>query len=126
MASRGMRILVLDQTHPLHFQAVPADLTPTDYVGRIAFPENAEHPAFRGLGTEDFFCWSGDHIVYRNAYKKASYGGSRSLLRCDDELSCTALVENAPSCAMASSSSRRRRSARSSGTIRSPIGYSRT
>ena len=92
IASRGMRILVLDQTHPLHFQAVPADLTPTDYVGRIAFPENVEHPAFRGLGKEDFFCWSGDHIVYRNAYKKASYG-ARSLLQCDDELSCTALVE---------------------------------
>ncbi|HEX3314789.1 MAG TPA: hypothetical protein VHR72_07865, partial [Gemmataceae bacterium] len=92
MASKGMRILVLDQAHPLHFQAVPADLTPTDYVGRIAFPENADHPAFRGLGKEDFFCWSGDHIVYRNAYKKASYG-ARSLLQCDDELSCTALVE---------------------------------
>ncbi len=92
LAARGKRVLVLDQTHPLHFQAVPADLAVTDYVGRIAFPENLEHRAFAGLGKEDFFCWSGDHVVYRNAYKKASRG-ARSLLQCDDELSCTALVE---------------------------------
>jgi hypothetical protein len=92
LAASGARILVLDQTHPLHFQATPADLTPTDYVGRIAFPENLEHPAFAGLGKEDFFCWSDDHVVYRHAYKKASRGG-RSLLQCDDELSCSALTE---------------------------------
>ena len=92
LAAHGARVLVLDQAHPLHFQAVPADLTPTEYVGRIAFPENLDHRAFQGLGKEDFFCWSGDHVVYRNAYKKASHG-ARSLLQCDDELSCTALVE---------------------------------
>jgi beta-galactosidase len=92
LAARGARVLVLDQAHPLHYQAVPADLTPTDHAGRIAFPENLEHPAFAGLGTPDFFCWSGDHVVYRHAYKKASRG-ARSLLQCDDELSCTALVE---------------------------------
>ncbi len=92
IAAGGARVLVLDQAHPLHFQAVPADLTPTDYVGRIAFPENLEHRAFTGLGASDFFCWSGDHVVYRNAYKKASHG-ARSLVQCDDELSCTPLVE---------------------------------
>ena len=92
LAARGARVLVLDQAHPLLYQAVPADLTATDYVGRIAFPENLDHPAFAGLGKADFFCWSGDHIVYRNAYKKASRG-ARSLLQCDDELSCSALVE---------------------------------
>src|SRR5262249_19066477 len=34
----------------------------------------------------------GDHVVYRNAYKKASRG-ARPLLQCDEELSCTALAE---------------------------------
>jgi beta-galactosidase len=92
LAAEGVRVLVLDQAHPLHYQAVPADLAPTDYTGRIAFPENLEHPTFAGLGKEDFFCWSGDHVVYRHAYKKASRG-ARSLLQCDDELSCTALSE---------------------------------
>jgi beta-galactosidase len=92
LAATGARVLVLDQAHPLHYQAVPADLTTTEHVGRIAFPENLEHPVFAGLGAEDFFCWSGDHIVYRNVYKKASRG-ARSLLQCDDELSCSALCE---------------------------------
>lgn len=92
LGAKGTRVIVLDQANPLHFQAVPADLATTDYVGRIAFPENLNHRAFAGLGKEDFFCWSGDHVVYRNAYKKASRG-ARSLLQCDDELSCTALAE---------------------------------
>jgi beta-galactosidase len=92
LAASGTRVLVLDQKHPLHYQAVPADLTATEHVGRIAFPEDLEHPACAGLGAEDFFCWSGDHVVYRNVYKKASHG-ARSLLQCDDELSCSALCE---------------------------------
>lgn len=92
LAARGARVLVLDQVHPLHYQAVPADLTPSGHTGRIAFPENLDHPVFAGLGREDFTCWSGDHVVYRNAYKKAARG-ARSLLQCDDELSCTALAE---------------------------------
>jgi Glycosyl hydrolases family 2/Glycosyl hydrolases family 2, TIM barrel domain len=92
LAAQGTRVLVLDQANPLHYQAVPADLGVTDYVGRIVFPENLDHPSFVGLGKDDFFCWSGDHVVYRNAYKKASRG-ARSLLQCDDELSCTALAE---------------------------------
>jgi beta-galactosidase len=92
LAATGTRVLVLDQRHPLHYLAVSADVTPTDHVGRLAFPENLEHVAFSGLGPEDFLCWSGDHVVYRNVYKKASRG-ARSLLQCDDELSCSALCE---------------------------------
>ncbi len=92
-AAAGMRILVVDQEHPVCYQALAADLEPTQYAGRIAFPENLEHPAFAGLGMEDFFTWpGGDHLVYRHAYKKASRG-ARSLLQCDEELSCTALAE---------------------------------
>ncbi len=68
LASRGARVLVLEQANPLHFQALPADLTPTDYVGRVAFLENPEHPLFAGLDQPDFFTWSGDHVVYRKLY----------------------------------------------------------
>ena len=92
LVAAGARILVLDQATPLHYQAVPADFEPTQHVGRIAFAENLEHPIFAGLAQGDFFTWSGDHIVYRNVYKKASKG-ARSLVQCDRELSCSALAE---------------------------------
>ena len=49
-------VLVLDQDNPLHYQAVPGRPRATDCVGRVAFPENLDHPIFPGLGTEDFFC----------------------------------------------------------------------
>ncbi|MBD3173837.1 MAG: hypothetical protein GF320_01545, partial [Armatimonadia bacterium] len=91
-ASEGRRVLVLEQETPLHYQAVPADFEPTDYVGRVAFPENLEHPVFEGLAMEDFFTWSGDHVVYRNPYRKASRG-ARSLAQCDESLSCSALAQ---------------------------------
>ena len=92
LAAAGARVLVLDQKVPLHYQAVPADLEPTEYVGRVAFPEDLGHPAFAGLDTPDFFTWSGDHVVYRSPYKKASQG-ARSLAQCDAELGCSALSE---------------------------------
>ena len=79
--------------NPLRYQAIPADLSPTDYVGRFGFSEDLSHPVFRGLEQSDFFTWGNDHVLYRNAYRKGSRGG-RSLLQCDDRLSCTALVES--------------------------------
>jgi len=92
LAARGVRLLVLEQEHPLHFQALPADLAPTDYVGRVAFMENPEHPAFAGLAQADFFTWSGDHVVYRNVYKKATRGAV-SLAHCDEQLGYSAIAE---------------------------------
>src|SRR5262249_9381321 len=92
LVAKGVRVLAFDQEHPLHYLAVPADLEPTTHTGRVAFPENAQHPAFAGLSREDFFCWAGDHVVYRNAYRKPSRG-ARSLVQCDVELSNSALVE---------------------------------
>ena len=92
LAARGARLLVLEQEHPLHFQALPADLAPTDYVGRVAFMENPEHPAFAGLAQADFFTWSGDHVVYRNVYKKATRGAV-SLAHCDEQLGYSAIAE---------------------------------
>ncbi len=92
LAARGARVLVLEQTQPLHFQALPADLTPTDFVGRVAFMENTDHPLFAGLNQADFFTWSGDHVVYRNPYKKATQGAI-SLAHCDEMLGCSAIAE---------------------------------
>ena len=93
LASRvSARVLVLEQEHPLHFQALPTDLTPTNYVGRVAFLENTEHPLFAGLDQPDFFTWSGDHVVYRNVYKKATRGAV-SLAHCDEQLGCSAITE---------------------------------
>ena len=83
---------MLEQEHPLHFQALPSDLSPTDYAGRVAFMENAEHPAFAGLAQADFFTWSGDHVVYRNVYKKATRGAV-SLAHCDEQLGYSAIAE---------------------------------
>jgi glycosyl hydrolase family 2 len=91
-AAAGLRVLVLDQEQPLHYQAIPADLEPTPHVGRIAFSENLQHPVFAGLDQPDFFTWSGDHVVYRRAYRKSTHG-ARSLMQCDDELRCSALAE---------------------------------
>lgn len=92
LATRGCRILVLEQEHPLHFQAVPADFELTDYVGRIAFCEDFNHPAFAGLAQKDFFCWNNDHVVYKNVYRKASKG-ARSLVQCDEELGFSAVAQ---------------------------------
>jgi beta-galactosidase len=72
--------------------AVPADLTPTNYLGRVAFAENIQHPIFAGLDQQDFFTWSQDHVVYRNAYRKATHGAV-SLAQCDQELGCSAIAE---------------------------------
>ena len=92
LAARGTRLLALEQAHPLHFQALPADLSPTNYVGRVAFMENPEHPAFAGLTQADFFTWSGNHVVYRNVYKKATRGAI-SLAHCDEQLGYSAIAE---------------------------------
>jgi beta-galactosidase len=92
LASAGTRLFVLEQANPLHYLAVPADLAPTDYVGRVAFAENLDHPVFLGLDQPDFFTWSGDDVVYRNAYRKATRGAV-SLVQCDEGLGCSALAE---------------------------------
>ena len=93
LAASGKRVIVLDQQYPLRYQAIPADLEPTEFVGRVGFSENLSHPIFAGLRQADFFTWGNDHVVYRNAYRKGTKGG-RSLFQCDNGLTCTALVES--------------------------------
>ena len=104
-ASAGRAVVVLDQSHPLKYQALPAemDLAPrskrSDFgdevplaEGRTAFIEDASHPALAGLKDKDFFTWGPDHIVYRNAYVKPTRGG-KSLVQVGPRLEHSALVE---------------------------------
>ena len=105
LASEGRAVVVLDQTQPLKYQAIPAemDLAPrvkkNDFgmeiptaEGRTAFLEDTSHPALRGLQDKDFFTWGPDHLVYRNAYVKPTRGG-KSLVQCGPRLQYSALVE---------------------------------
>jgi len=91
-ASAGRRVIVLDQTHPLQFHGLPCEMNAEQNTGRTAFIEDTEHPAVRGLSNRDFFTWSGDEIVYRNAYQKPTRG-AKSLIQCHRRLKNSALVE---------------------------------
>jgi hypothetical protein len=91
-AAAGRAVIVLEQKNPLRYQALPAEMELATNEGRTAFAENLEHPAFAGLAQKDFFCWSGDHVVYRNAYVKPARG-ARSLVQCHNRLQNTALAE---------------------------------
>ena len=91
----GARVVVLEQQHPLHFQAVPADFDLSDYHGSIAFGEDFTHPALGGLNQDAFFCWpheDGTHRTYAAPYRKASKG-ARSLVQCGPRLDFSAVVE---------------------------------
>jgi beta-galactosidase len=91
-AGGDRRVVVLDQTHPLRFQALPAEIEASANAGFTAFFEDASHPVAAGLLDRDFFAWGASNAVYRNAYEKPSRGG-RSLVQCHDGLRYTALVE---------------------------------
>ena len=91
-ASDGKMALVLEQRNPLKYQALPAQIEPTDATGRIAFGEDLSHPALRGLQQKDFFTWGEGEYVYRQAYQKPT-GGAKSLVQCDARLQDSALVE---------------------------------
>ena len=91
----GARLVVLEQQHPLHYQAVPADLDLSEYSGSIAFGENFKHPALHGLNQDAFFCWANEdnrHRTYALPYGKASQG-ARSLVQCGPQLNFSAMVE---------------------------------
>ena len=110
-AIAGLKVLVLDQRHPLCYRALPADLEPLDAKptvwaqmqakaagrepelrGRYGFAEDLNHPALAGLVQADLFTWGGDHVLYRNPYRKGSRG-FRSLVQCEQRLACTVLSE---------------------------------
>lgn len=104
-ASKGRSVIVLDQAHPLKYQAIPGDIelaprtkknefgteVPTAE-GRTAFIEDTSHPALQGLKDKDFFTWGPGHLVFRNAYVKPTRG-CKSLVQCGPRLEYSALVE---------------------------------
>ena len=120
LAFDGRAVVVLDQSYPLKYQAIPAEmeLAPrtkkSDFgdemptaEGRTAFIEDSSHPALRGLKDKDFFTWGPDlpvaqagqpkatqsaHLVFRCAYVKPTRGG-KSLVQCGPRLEYSALVE---------------------------------
>lgn len=91
-AAAGHTVIVLEQTHPLHYQALPADMTPAQNEGSIAFCEDLDHPIFAGLKQQDFFVWAGSSAVYHNAYEKP-VSGARSLVQCGVGLQNSAFAE---------------------------------
>lgn len=91
-AAAGRSVIVLEQKFPLQFQALPGAMRLDKNEGRIGFVEDLDHPIMMGLAQKDFFTWSGDGVLYRNAYNKPTSGG-KSLLQCDDQLKDSALIE---------------------------------
>jgi beta-galactosidase len=95
LAAAGNKILVLEQNEPLHFQAVPANFEIAPFGGgRIAFIQELDHPIFNGLADPDFFTWSGDGVVYKKPYKKATTG-ARSLAHADNNLAYSVIATSA-------------------------------
>ncbi len=93
LANSGTRIVVFEQTEtPLRGRALPAPMELTSQSGRIIHLQNANHPALEGLSAEDFFCWSGDHKNYTQAYMKPS-AGAFPVLQSGAALAFTPLVE---------------------------------
>ena len=90
-ASSGRSVVVLEQKNQVKFQALPCEMEPAQNEGRVAFAEDLDHPALRGLQQKDFFTWPGS-VVYRDAYVKPTRG-AKSLVQCDDQLRHSALVE---------------------------------
>ncbi len=91
-ASAGRAVIVLEQAHPLKYQALPCEMEAASNEGRVAFAEDLEHPILRGLQQKDFFTWGPDSTVYRDAYMKPTRG-AKSLVQCDDQLRHSALAE---------------------------------
>ena len=91
-AAPGRTVVVLEQAHPLKSPAFAAAMEPAVNEGRVAFAEDLGHPAFRGFAQKDFFTWSPDEIVFRNAYAKPTRG-AKSLVQCGQSLQNSGLVE---------------------------------
>jgi len=91
-AAGGGRLVILEQKFPLKYQGLPAQMEPSQNVGRTAFIEDESHPALSGLKSSDFFAWPAGEVVYRNAYEKPTRG-AQSLIQCDNRLARSALTE---------------------------------
>jgi beta-galactosidase len=87
----GGRVIVLEQEHPLRYQAIaPAEMDTATNEGRIAFGEDFSHPLLQGLSDHDFFTWEPGEVVWRDAYRKPAHG-AKSLIQCNESLTNSAL-----------------------------------
>jgi hypothetical protein len=91
-ASAGRVVIVLEQSNPLKYQGLPADMEAEKNEGRIGFGEDPDHPALHGIQSKDLFTWGDDELLYRDAYAKPTRGAT-SLIQCGDTLKNSALVE---------------------------------
>lgn len=92
LASRGMRVVVLEQRHPLRYQGLPAEMAAQENAGAMAYIENSAHPVVSGLQDKDFWTWSPRERLYRNAYAKPT-SGAKSIVHCGTRLANSALAE---------------------------------
>ena len=90
LAEQGRRVVLLEQSEPLHGAATP--LEPVGHSGRITFPQDGTHPAFAGLESGDFAFWAPDHLVYTNAFEQPT-GCIDPLVECGPELGDCALAQ---------------------------------
>ena len=91
-AADGRHIAVLEQQHPLHYGALPIDVSLGDGGGAFGFAEDAMHPTVRGLLNDDFRGWGPNARLYERPYVKGARG-IRSLVEVGPRLSETALAE---------------------------------
>lgn len=91
-ASRGGRVVVLEQSNPLAGSAWPAPVRSTNRMGGFAFAQAQGIELFRNLAPGDLEDWAGDHPTYKAAWTKPS-GGVTSLIECGDKLGESALLE---------------------------------
>jgi hypothetical protein len=88
----GHRVIVLEQSHPLKYGALPTDLEPADKGGAFGFAEDATHPVLAGLTSDDLRAWGPNARLYDQPYRKA-IRGIRSLVEVGPRLTQTALAE---------------------------------
>ncbi len=88
----GHRVIVLEQSHPLKYGALPTDLEPADKGGAFGFAEDATHPILTGLSSDDLRAWGPNARLYEQPYRKATRG-MRSLVEVGPRLTQTALAE---------------------------------
>ena len=91
-AATGRTVIVLEQSTPLKYAALQAEIEPSNATGSVGFIEDLSHPAMRGLKDKDFFTWGVNQPLYRNAYIKPTRG-AKSLVQTHTRLLNSALVE---------------------------------
>lgn len=88
----GHRVIVLEQAHPLKYQALPVPLEVDDHSGAFGFPEDATSPVLKGLEESDFVAWGKEGRLYTASYIKPA-ASAKSLVETGVRLTRTVLTE---------------------------------